>query len=409
MSEPADTDLDLETVPDSSPAGFSLCAVVNDFPAPSQTFIRRKLAALSSAGVEVSVAATRFSAGAASDGYRQVETAPWRTPSIVLTTSGREEVAAIARSIVKRPPRLGELKQRLILAPFESIDSDIVHFEFSGLAVTYLDALDGLARNSRLVVSCRGAAEQIEPLRNPARAEQLAAVFSAVDLIHCVSDDIAATARALGAPENKILVNRPAVPVAGFAPLRRSPGTLRDGPLQVLSVGRLHWKKGLDDGLRSIAALRQRGIDVRYRVAGGGDQHEKLSFMIDQLGLTNVVELLGTCTEDTVKTELGRCDVVLLPSLSEGISNAVLEAMAAGRCVVTTDCGGMSEVVTDGVDGFVVGIGDTAAMTDRLEQLANDPGLLARLSNAAAERADVDFDIERQLRLFLGAYRDLLS
>ena len=110
-------------------------------------------------------------------------------------------------------------------------------------------------------------------------------------------------------------------------------------------MGRLHWKKGFDDGLRTAARLRARGIDVDYRIAGEGSEREKLEFLVHELGLGGSVTLLGVQTQEQVRDQLGRADALLLPSLSEGISNAVLEAMAAGLPVVTTDCGGMTEVV----------------------------------------------------------------
>jgi colanic acid/amylovoran biosynthesis glycosyltransferase len=293
----------------------------------------------------------------------------------------------------------------MLVSPIASLDTDIVHFEFSGIAVTYLDALDELRRHTRIAVSCRGAAEQIEPLRDRSRAQALAAVFSKVDLIHCVSEDMRRTVEGLGAPPERILVNRPAVPVADFAGLRRT--HRESGPLRVLSVGRLHWKKGLDDGLRAVAELRSKGVECTYRIVGDGPEREKLTFMIESLGLSDSAELLGTCSEAEVRQELQRTDVVLLPSLSEGISNVVLEAMAAGRAVITTDCGGMTEVVEDQVDGLVVGVGDIGAMSERLAMLADDPRLRQQLGERAAATADEQFDIARQVRVFLDAYRSI--
>jgi colanic acid/amylovoran biosynthesis glycosyltransferase len=177
----------------------------------------------------------------------------------------------------------------------------------------------------------------------------------------------------------------------------------------VLSIGRLHWKKGFDDGLRAIAGLVASGRPVEYRIAGEGGEREKLSFLVHQLAIGASATLLGVQRQDEIRDQLAWADVLLLPSLSEGISNAVLEAMAAGLPVIATRCGGMDEVIDDGVDGFLVEIGDTDAMQGRLAQVADDRDLAAQLGRAAGERARAEFDLSRQVRVFVDAYRALVG
>lgn len=382
----------------------SLTAVVSRFPAPSQTFIRRKLMGLRDAGMDVRVAATVVG-DASSTGLEVSGLLPWGTPTRTLEPSIRRAWGGVARGI--RSTAAGSLRSpvaSLVQAPVASMDTDWVHFEFSGIAITYATAVDVLRRGgTRIGLSCRGAAEQIEPLVDPRRATQLCEAFERADLIHCVSDDMRRTVEGFGAPPERILVNRPAVPVADFAPLRRREPSDR-GQLRVLSVGRLHWKKGLDDGLRAVAGARDRGVDVTYRIVGEGDERDKLTFLIAELGLGDRATLLGSRDQEAVRGELDAADVLLLPSLSEGISNAVLEAMAAGRPVITTRCGGMDEVVDDGVDGLLVDVGDHEAMAEHLTGLAEDPERRHRLGIAAAERADREFDLSRQISRFLGAY-----
>jgi len=386
----------------------SLTAVVSQFPAPSQTFILRKLTGLRDAGMDVTVAAAEFAASENETGFAHLALLPWRSPRTAIEATSRPAWRA-AISAVAGTPRSGRsLRRSIALAPITAADTDIVHFEFSGIAVSYLDQLARLHERSRLVVSCRGAAEQIQPLKDPARRTALAEVFGLVDLVHCVSEDMRRTVEALGAPPDRILVNRPAVPVADFAPLRqRDPG--HPGAFRLLSVGRLHWKKGLDDAIRAVAHLRERGVEVEYRIAGEGSEREKLSFMIQELGLDGSVHLTGVRSQEQVRDLLGWADALLLPSLSEGISNAVLEAMAAGLPVVTTDCGGMTEVVDHGVNGLVVGVGDIGAMSQHLADLSADPDLRARLGAAAAVTADDQLDISHQVRRFMGAYSELLA
>ena len=384
----------------------SITAVVSLFPAPSQTFIQRKLLGLRDAGVPVAVASTTFGPGAADLGFPMTSLMPWRAPRVALEPASRAAWRATATALWRQRRIGSDLRERVSLSPLLAVESDVVHFEFSGIAVSYLDVLPVLRERSRLAVSCRGAAEQIEPLKDPSRADALAEVFSQVDLIHCVSDDMRRTVEQLGAPPDRILVNRPAVPVTDFVPLRNRPAP-GSGPLRLLSIGRLHWKKGFDDGIRAVADARARGVDVEYRIAGEGPEREKLSFLIHELGLDGVVRLEGARTQQQIRELLGATDVLLLPSLSEGISNAVLEAMAAGLPVVVTDCGGMTEVVEDGVDGLVVPVGDLGLLAEHLAALAVDPELRARLGAAAAAKADEQLDLSHQVARFVEAYRAL--
>jgi colanic acid/amylovoran biosynthesis glycosyltransferase len=393
-----------------APAVASVLAVVNDFPAPSQTFILRKLQGLSAVGYHITVAAERFSTEARSEGFDLVPLAPWKGGASTFAALGPRRAIVAGRALVGsmagRDSTLGA-RRRLLLAPIVSSGPDIVHFEFSGIGVELSDLLDEV-RPSRLVVSCRGAAEQIVPLRDPRRGPALAELFARVDLIHCVSEDIAETAESFGAPRDRILVNRPAVPVGDLAPLagRREP---HDGPLRVLSIGRLHWKKGFDDALRAVAMATELGCAIDYRIAGEGPEHEKLSFLAHQLDLGDGARLLGVQRQDEIRDQLAWADVLLLPSLSEGISNAVLEAMASGLPVIATRCGGMDEVIDPGGDGFLVDIGDLDAMQHHLTQIADDRDLAARLGRAAGARARAEFDLSRQVQVFVDAYRGLAS
>jgi glycosyltransferase involved in cell wall biosynthesis len=98
----------------------------------------------------------------------------------------------------------------------------------------------------------------------------------------------------------------------------------------------------------------------------------------------------------------------VLPSLTEGISNAALEAMACGLAVVTTGCGGMREAVTDGVEGLVVKTRDIAGMAAALERLAKDSRLRRRLGEAARAAVSKRFSLVRQTDEFLRLYNEAI-
>lgn len=386
----------------------SLTAVVTRFPTPSETFIRRKLDGLRAARMDVRVAASRFADPSDITGFPHLCLAPWASAHSAIARESRAPWRSMARSAPSLLRHRGSLGLAIATSPILAVETDIAHFEFSGIAVTYLDHLAELAKRSRIAVSCRGTAEQIIPLEDATRRHQLTEVFDAASLIHCVSDDMRRTVEAYGAPPARILVNRPAVPVTEFAALRR-PTRIDGGPVRVLSIGRLHWMKGFDDGLRAVAGLRDRGVDVSYRIAGEGPERQKLTFMTHELDLRGIAELLGSCEQPRIKELLEWADVVLLPSLSEGIANVALEAMSAGVPVVSTRCGGMAEVIEDGSTGMLVDVGDTVAMAERIETIAKDPDFAAGLALRAAAYADSNLDISGQIQRFANAYRRIIG
>lgn len=387
--------------------GPRVLAVVTRFPWGSETFIERKVRALRADGLDVTVAAPWLNAQ--DPGLPPVPTL--QLPQVRNPRTWGATARAVARDAGARrllPTLVRDESKAAWLAPIAAGHWDIVHFEFSGIAVTVSDLLAQL-RPAKLVVSCRGHAEQIAPLFEPARVDALRGVFDQVDLIHCVSDDMAATVRGYGAPDEKIVVNRPAVDTARWTGVGRVDPVERgtaDAPLRVLSVGRLHWKKGFDDAIRAVAAARDAGVAVEYRIAGRGPELEKLEYLRATLGLMDEVTLLGWQDQAAVEAQLGWADAFFLPSLSEGISNSALEALAAGVPVVSTRCGGMDEVLRTPDIGTLVEVGDVAAMAAALGELT-DPDRRARLAATGAAEARDAFDLSRQARVFAEAYRSL--
>jgi colanic acid/amylovoran biosynthesis glycosyltransferase len=297
------------------------------------------------------------------------------------------------------------LRAYLLALPFD--DFDIVHIEYSGLAVSYRDALPLCAR-AKLVVSCRGAAEQITPLVEPERRERLREVFTVCDRVHCVSADMQRTCADYGLSADKAFVNRPAIDARRFR--RTAPYVAREGqPFRLLTTGRLHWKKGLEYALLAVRELVDAGHDVVYEILGGGHEEERLKFAVHDLGLDRNVSFLGRRSSTEVRAALERADVYLLPSLSEGISNAALEAMAMEVPLVTTSAGGMNEAVHDGIEGMVVPSRDPGAMARRIAELLRDGPRRAALGRAARARIESEFSLERQISVYLKEYDSLLN
>lgn len=232
------------------------------------------------------------------------------------------------------------------------------------------------------VMSCRGSYVQIVP-HDPARRAQrdlLSASLRAATLVHCVSDTIADEAVELGLERTKARTIRPAVDPQAFRP----PTTPADDPppLRLISVGSLLWVKGYEYLLRAIRVLRDRGIGVALEIVGDGAARQSIQFSIRDLGLDAAVRLSGALRPDEIVAALQRAHVFVLASVSEGISNAVIEAMSCGLPVVSTHCGGMHEVIQNGIDGLLVPPRDPAAMADAIWRLL--PGPTRRAMGARA-------------------------
>ncbi len=175
-------------------------------------------------------------------------------------------------------------------------------------------------------------------------------------------------------------------------------------PAEIVSVGRLAEPKDFST-LVAAFALLPAGC-ARLRLLGDGPQRGRIEAQIDDLGLTDSVELAGEVAD--VGPYLEQADVFVLSSSSEGMPISVLEAMAAGLPVVASAVGGLAEVVVEGETGYLVPPGDAGALAARLAELAGDPGSAARLGNAGYRRAEECFSLPRWRERHLELYRSLL-
>lgn len=176
-----------------------------------------------------------------------------------------------------------------------------------------------------------------------------------------------------------------------------------DGPL-LLFVGRLVDHKDLPTLVRGFARLVAVRPAVRLAIAGDGPQREALRSWLREAAVEPQVRLLGERTD--VPALLQAADALVLPSLREGLSNVILEAMAAARAVVASRAGGNPELVVDGRTGCLFDVGDDAALAAALVRLVDDPALRGRLGDAGRERARSVFGLDAMLGAHARLYGD---
>jgi glycosyltransferase involved in cell wall biosynthesis len=172
-------------------------------------------------------------------------------------------------------------------------------------------------------------------------------------------------------------------------------------------MGRMTAVKRTDDVLLAFKELRDRGVDAGLCLVGDGPDRDGLEERAYELGIARHVFSLGY--QDAVADWYAAFDALILPSANEGTPVSVIEALAARRPVVATDVGGVSDVVRDGVDGFLVEAGDTTALAERLATLAGDETLRTRMGEAGRERVLQRYAVSRLVDDVDRLYRSLLA
>jgi glycosyltransferase involved in cell wall biosynthesis len=174
-------------------------------------------------------------------------------------------------------------------------------------------------------------------------------------------------------------------------------------PPLIVAVGRLIAKKGFADLIRACGLLAERGRLVQCEIIGEGPLEDELRAQIDQLNLQDRVALSGAKPQREVRQRLAAASVFVLPSVLDaegGMDNlptVIMEAMATGLPVISTDIGGIPEMLIQNETGFLVRPGDAGALAGAIEKVIDDRPLAQRLGHAGCQRAKELFSIEKNV------------
>lgn len=172
-------------------------------------------------------------------------------------------------------------------------------------------------------------------------------------------------------------------------------------------VGRMTAVKRTDDVVRALRNLVDRGIGAHLLLVGDGPDREHLERYAHELGVIRRCLFVGY--QDDVGRFYEAIDVLLLPSANEGTPVSVIEALAARRPAVATRVGGTSDVLRDGVDGFLVEAGDADALGERLAELATDPARREQMGAEGRARVLERYAVDRLVDDVDRLYRSLLA
>jgi glycosyltransferase involved in cell wall biosynthesis len=175
-------------------------------------------------------------------------------------------------------------------------------------------------------------------------------------------------------------------------------------PPLIIAVGRLIAKKGFADLIRACGLLAERGRLFQCEITGEGPLENELRAQIEHLNLQDRVALSGAKPQREVRQRLAAASVFILPSVVDtegGMDNlptVIMEAMATGLPVVSTDIGGIPEMVVQNETGFLVRPGDAVTLAGAIEKVIDDRSLAQKLGHAGYQRAQELFSIEKNVR-----------
>jgi glycosyltransferase involved in cell wall biosynthesis len=184
------------------------------------------------------------------------------------------------------------------------------------------------------------------------------------------------------------------------------PAPIPTGPLRLVSIGRFAEQKGQMVLIQAMAELRETHPDIHLTLVGDGDMRGALETAISTFGLKDTVTLTGWLDEVGVRSEITAAHALVMPSFAEGLPMVVMESMACARPVIATYIAGIPELVQPGLTGWLVPAGDVSALADAMRELAaTPPETLAEMGAAGRLRVLERHDSDTEARKLAGHFQ----
>ncbi|KZX94664.1 MULTISPECIES: glycosyltransferase [unclassified Sulfitobacter] len=392
--------------------------ILNTYPQPSHSFIRREIRALEAQGHQVSRIAMRGPDAPLVDAQDRAEAertehvlalggaelgrASWRR----LRTAPREWWSAARRAwALGRASETGVLRHMIYLAEAAVVaercadmgaDHAHAHFGTNAATVAMLARIMGGLPYSFTV----HGPEEFDSPRALSLGEKIARAAFTVAISQYGRSQLCRWAD----PEDwdRIKVVHCGIDPSRFAALR----PLTDGPRRILSIGRFVEQKGQLALIEAMGKLRHPTLHLT--LVGDGEMRPRIRAAIARHGLEDRVTLTGWVDEARIEDELAASHALVMPSFAEGLPMVVMEAMAAARPVIATYVAGTPELVLHGQTGRLVPAGDTQALCTALQALADAPlGTLDRMGRAGRARVFVRHDVNSEAAKLAAHFADV--
>lgn len=391
--------------------------LINTYPRPSHSFIRREIAALEAEGLQIHRFAMRGDPDALTDPADLAEHA--RTER-VLEAGGKRLLGNLARIAAKRPTEFAtamRMARRRAAAGESSLSRQIIYMAEGAHVAARAQTLDlqhihahfgtnpaRVAAYSRLLGGPRFSFTVHGPEEfDNTQALDLGGKLALAEFCATVSSYGRSQMYRWAAPGDwaKVRVVHCGLNLDRWA----DPAPLPDGPLHMVAVGRFAEQKGFGLLIRAFALAWHRNPQLRLSLVGDGEMRAEIEALVAAEGMGSAVRLLGWQDESGVRAAMNAAHALVTPSFAEGLPVVIMEAMACARPVIATYIAGIPELVRPGQEGWLVPAGDAGALAETMLQAAETaPETLAGMGASARARVTARHDIHQSARRLAASF-----
>ena len=284
---------------------------------------------------------------------------------------------------------------------YEGIKVDLVHVHFP-LPLGMAGAIAARLRHKPLVVTVHGNADIYEG--GPRWYPVVRRILQMADHVTTVGEELATVLRKEIRVTKPLTVTPTGVNTDDYVPATKP----EDGPVSLVSIGRLMLRKNLAVLVRAVQQLHDAGVPVELVIAGTGPEEDKLRAMAAER--TAPIRFEGFVSEERKIGLLQQADLFVQPSLSEGLSRSTVEAFACGTAALVSDAIGVREPVTVGKTGFLISdCTSVASVASAIVSACGDRARLRAMGWEARQEAVARFSSAAMAKQYLGIYSRLAS
>jgi len=217
----------------------------------------------------------------------------------------------------------------------------------------------------------------------------------------------------LGCPGNKIIIHHMGVDCSRFVLRQRS--LKPDERLNIVSIGRVVEKKGFEYGIQAIAKLIKLGYRLSYMIIGDGELRINLEKLAIKLGIEANIYFAGWQTQEQILKILEGAHIMIAPSITaangeeEGLPVVLMEALAVGLPVISTEHAGIPELIENGKNGFLIPERDSDELAEKISILYDDQKLRDDFSYKGRRKIEQDFDVTKLNDRLINIFNQLLN